>query len=86
MKCQKSSPIVRKDMDVKEHKILSNFVLKTQIKVEEQSFIAVLLFIVFSSSCHRQCELLPSLDVCLREDFIEIDQSGTGIASGGHVC
>jgi len=51
-------------MDVKEHKKLSNFVLKTQIKVEEQSFIAVLLFIVFSSSCHRQCELLPSLDVC----------------------
>jgi hypothetical protein len=45
--------MVRKDMDVKEHKKLSNFVLKTQIKIEEQSVIAVLLFIVFSSSCHR---------------------------------
>jgi hypothetical protein len=58
-----------------------------------------LFFLLFSSPCQRQDELLPSLGVRRPltfhilifssdrvEDFLEINQSETRIACGGHVC
>jgi hypothetical protein len=48
--------------------------------------------ILFSKPCQRQYELLPSLgvrhlsSVTEEKTFLEINQSETRIACGGHVC
>jgi hypothetical protein len=43
--------------------------------------------ILFSKPCQRQYELLPSLYLSFNrgKDFLEINQSETKIACGGHV-